>query len=351
MASAQPVGVALVGGGLFIKQQHLPAVLKTDLLSLKAIFSRSLKSAEETAALVTKDGVKPDLYSSDSGAGKAWKDLLQRDDISAVIIALPITNQPEYIEAALTAGKHVLAEKPIGPHVEAGKKLIDFYKKVSAENNAIFAVAENFRFYESFRYAADEAKKLGEVQHFSFKVMNMMSRDNQYYNTSWRTKPEYQGGFLLDGGVHHAAASRMFLSGESKPASVRAFTTQAQEHLPPIDTVMAIIKTKAGAVGTFQLSSGSLIDTFEWDLGLERGVVKVSGQTVTVKPVDGEATTKEFARSSGVTEEVAAWAEALVPGKPNPLQTPEEALADLEFMEKLFRSGEQDAAPQTYELQ
>jgi predicted dehydrogenase len=114
---------------------------------------------------------------------------------------------------------------------------------------------------------------------------------------------------------------------------------------------MAIIKTKAGAVGTFQLSSGSLINAFEWDVSLERGTVKVDGQKVTVKPVDGEESTKEFSRTSGVSEEVAAWAEALVSGKPNALQAPEEALADLEFMEKLFRSGEQDGASQTLELQ
>lgn len=328
-----------------------PAVLKTDLLSLKAIYSRSLKSAQETAALVNKDDVKPDLYSSDSGEGKAYQDLLKRDDIGAVILALPITSQPEYIEAALTAGKHVLAEKPIAPDVAGGKKLIEFYKKVSAEKNVTFAVAENFRFYASFTYAANEAKKLGKVTQFSFKIMNMMSQENQYYKTSWRTKPEYQGGFLLDGGVHHAAASRLFLAGESKAESVRAFTTQAQEHLPPIDTAMAIIKTKAGAVGTFQLSSGSLINAFEWDVSLERGTVKVDGQKVTVKPVDGEESTKEFSRTSGVSEEVAAWAEALVSGKPNALQAPEEALADLEFMEKLFRSGEQDGASQTLELQ
>ncbi|KAI9150409.1 hypothetical protein HJFPF1_10175 [Paramyrothecium foliicola] len=346
MAPAQPVGVAIIGGGLFAKHEHL-----SDLLSLRAIYSRSLKSAQDTAALVDKAGVAPDLYSSDSGDDKSYQALLQRDDIAAVIVALPITSQPEYIEAALSAGKHVLAEKPIAADVAAAKKLVEFANKAAAEKNVTFAVAENYRFQESFTYGAAEAKKLGQVTHFSIKVMHLMQQDNKYYNTSWRTKPEYQGGFLLDGGVHHAAASRLFLSGDNKPASVRAFTTQAQEYLPPIDTVVAIIKTKAGAVGTFQLSSGTLMNAFEWDIACERGTVKAVGQKITVKPVDGDEFVKEFPRTSGVPEEVAAWAEAIVSGKPNALQSPEEALADLEFMEKLFRSGEQDGASQTYELQ
>lgn len=202
-----------------------------------------------------------------------------------------------------------------------------------------------------FAYAAEEAKKLGKVTHFSVKVFSLMKPDAKWVGTEWRKKPEYQGGFLLDGGVHHAAATRLFLQGESKPDIVSALTTLTQEHLPPIDTANALVKTKSGASGTFQLSSGSLMSAFEWDFGFERGALKLSGDTVTVKPLDGETTTKDFPRTSGVSEEVAAWAESLVQGKPNPLQSPREALADLEFMEKIFRSGEQDGAPNQYELQ
>ena len=119
-----------------------PAVEKTDLLTLKAIFSRSLKSAKDLAG-IAKDASAVELYSTDAGEGKAYKDLLAREDIDAVIIALPISSQPEYIEAALAAGKHVLAEKPIAPDVATAKKLIDFWKKTSGDNGVGFAIAEN----------------------------------------------------------------------------------------------------------------------------------------------------------------------------------------------------------------
>ncbi|KAF7563205.1 hypothetical protein G7046_g926 [Stylonectria norvegica] len=347
---APNIGIAIIGGGIFAREQHMPAVMKVDSISLKAIYSRSAKSAKETAALDTKGGT-PDLYSDDAGAGHTYHDLLLREDISAVIIALPIKSQPEYIEAALNAGKHVLAEKPIAPDVAGGKKLIEYYKTVSAQQNVTFAVAENVRFWPSFTYAAEAAKGLGKVNHFSIKVFSLMGSDTKWYGTEWRKKPEYQGGFLLDGGVHHAAATRLFLTGESTSVTVRALTSQVQEHLPPIDTVNAIIETKSGASGTFQLSSGSLIDSFEWEFAFEKGTVKVAMETVTVKPVGGKASVKEFDRTTGVSEEVAAWAESLVAGKANALQSPEEALADLEFLEKMFKSGEQDGAVQRYELQ
>lgn len=332
-----------------LTREWQPAILKCDSLSLKAIYSRSLKSAQDTASLNTKAQV--DLYSADSGEGKSYQDLLQREDVSAVIIALPIVSQPEYIEKALKAGKHVLAEKPLAKDVDNGKKLIQYYEDVSSTNDVTFAIAENVRFMPIFTYAAEEAKKLGKVTHFSVKVFSLMKPDAKWIGTEWRKKPEYQGGFLLDGGVHYAAATRLLLKGDSKPDIVSALTTLTHEHLPPIDTVNAIVKTKSGASGTFQASVGSLMSAFEWDFGFEKGAVKVSGDTVTVKPLDGDAVNKDFPRTSGVSEEVAAWAEGLVSGKPNALQSPQEALADLEFMELMFQSGEADGSPKKFKLQ
>jgi len=349
------IGIAIIGGGIFVKEQHLPGVLKCDSLSLKAIFSRSLSSAQATADLIPSLGgsVTPDLYSSDAGVGKTYHDLLLREDIQAVIVALPIISQPEYIEAALTAGKHVLAEKPIAADVAAAKKLIAFADSVGAEKGATLAIAENYRFVPSFTYAREQGSQLGRVTHFSIRVFGHMKTDTKWYKTAWRAKPEYQGGFLLDGGVHHAAASRLFLSGaDNAAATVQAFTNLVQPTLPPIDTVNAIIKTKSGASGSFQHSAGSNLRVFEWEIGYEKGTLKTVGEKVTVTPLEGgEPIVKEFTRTSGVAEEIVAWAKAIEDGKPNPLQSPQEALADLEFLEKMFRSGEQNGASQAYEFQ
>ncbi|KAM0521335.1 hypothetical protein ACHAPE_002815 [Trichoderma viride] len=345
------MGVAIIGGGLFVKGSHLPAVLKCEIFSLEAIYSRSLKSAQETADLVPESVKKPDLYAEDAGFNKSYQDLLKRDDISAVIIALPILTQPSFIEEALAAGKHVLAEKPIAKDVASARTLISNAQRICATSNATFAIAENVRFYPSFAYAAGEAAKFGKVHNFSVRVLWRVEPDNKWYNTAWRKTPDYQGGFLLDAGVHWAAATRLLLSGEgNKPESVQAFTAQMCEHLPPIDTLNAIVKTQSGGSGSFQHSAGSLLQVFEWSFSYEKGSVKIVGETVTVKPVDGEESVKEFSRTNGVTEEVAAWAQSIIDGKVNPLQAPKQALADLEFMEKMFTSGDENGSTQKYEL-
>jgi predicted dehydrogenase len=57
-------------------------VLASEHLDLKAVYSRSLRSAEDTAKA---SGKQVELYSEDSKQG--YKDVLNREDVDAVIIA------------------------------------------------------------------------------------------------------------------------------------------------------------------------------------------------------------------------------------------------------------------------
>ena len=140
---------------------------------MKAIYSRSLKSAESL-------GTNVDLYSDDSGVGHTYHDLLSRDDITAVILALPITIQPEFIEAALAAGKHVLSEKPIAGTVSRAEQLIAYSKSNAVKGNATWAVAENYRFLETYRFGAREIKRLGRILGFQVKVFGNVQPGDKY---------------------------------------------------------------------------------------------------------------------------------------------------------------------------
>lgn len=119
-----------------------------------------------------------------------------------------------------------------------------------------------------------------------------------------------------------------------------AFTTLLKEHLPPVDTVDAILKTNTGIQGTFQSSVGTTLTGSEWTIACEKGSVTVSDSVVTTRPIDGEEIVKTVPdEGMCVTPEVRAWGEGLVKGRQNPEQTPEEALADLELVSSTFRSS------------
>ena len=149
--------------------------------------------------------------------------------------------------------------------------------------------------------------------------------------TEWRKTPTHQGGFLLDGGVHFTAALRLLL-GSDPIVRLSAYSNQLQEHLPPVDSIDAILRTRSGATGTFSLSFGTTLSRSEWIVGCERGSVSVSGSTI-ITIIDGKEEKAEVEdERSGVPPEVRKWGEALTSGVQNGRQIPEEALADLELV-------------------
>ncbi|KAI0164332.1 NAD(P)-binding protein [Hypoxylon sp. FL1284] len=349
-----PIGIAIIGGGIFVKEQHIPAALASPLLSIKALWSRSLKTAEEAAKLIPADAGPVDLYSTDSGEGKSYDDILKRDDIAGLILALPIVDQPDYIEKALAAGKHVLSEKPVAKDVATAGDLVLRAHETEARTGASWAVAENFRFVATYAHAAAEVRSLGRVTGFVVRVNFRLEPTDKYFQTAWRAAPAHQGGFLLDAGVHFTAALRRVLGPDNAVESVVALTSRATDYLPAVDSVNAVLKTKSGAVGSFVNSAGSLDRVFEYSVACEGGVVRAEpAKVTTVRGAGKDAVTEEktFEPGFAVKEEVQAWAEAVQSGVPNPEQTPEKALGDLELLESMLTSGEWGGKAQTLQFQ
>ena len=94
---------------------HLPglAALGSDV-ALKAVYSRSKSSATSLSAAAKEKLNQNDpvsVYSNEGSKEEGLDALLARADIQAVIVVLPINQQPEIILQALAAGKNVLSEK------------------------------------------------------------------------------------------------------------------------------------------------------------------------------------------------------------------------------------------------
>ncbi|KAL2847810.1 hypothetical protein BJY01DRAFT_212443 [Aspergillus pseudoustus] len=335
-----PINVALIGGGIWAQEEHLPAIEAAQDLELKAIFSRSLASAKSTAALISHP---VDLYSDELGDGYA--EILNRSDIDAVVISLPIANQEKYIRAALLAGKHVLSEKPVAENVQTAEELIKWYR--TEIKGATWAVAENFRFLNSYAYAAEQIKSLGKIIGFHGRQHGFVELNWKFNLTEWRRTPTHQGGYLLDGGVHYIASLRTLLGAQpgNEIARVSAFTGQLQPYLPPVDTADVILRTKSGVTGTFQISRGTTLRADEWTVAAEKGWVTVEGGKVTISRGE-EVEVKDVPNErTGVPPEIRSWGRSLVEGKVAKEQEPEAALADLEVIELILKSGESDGSP------
>lgn len=135
-----------------------------------------------------------------------------------------------------------------------------------------------------------------------------------------------------------------------------AYTDLLREHLPPADTLNSIWQTKSASSGSFSLSFGTSLAGGEITIACEQG-----SATITLRPhkviirqgdqAGGVFTEKDFPATNGITETVAAWAEGLQAGKLDSRLDPAEALADLEVMEAMLLSGQEQGKSRNLEHQ
>ncbi|KAJ7735652.1 oxidoreductase family protein [Mycena maculata] len=353
-------GIAILGAGIFAKEAHLPALsaLGSDSLPLLAVYSRSEKSSRECSAAAAELGLGPAPAIYHDGDPSVNLDaLLARPDITAVIVVLPITLQPSVILKALAAGKHVLSEKPVAPDVAGGISLIKAYNE-KYKKNLVWRVAENFEAEPGFRAAGEliAAGKIGKVSFFKAVVTNHVDVDNKYYKTPWRTIPDYQGGFLLDGGVHTVGALRTMLP---EPLThLSSFASLNHEHLKPHDTIHAVAKAGSHFHGIVELTFGMPTkSTPASDLFVITGsegwlsvnFAKADGASVlrlTIKravKVEGKPTEEVVEvvdqPARGVEAEFASFFDAIAGKETLNLGDPLEALKDVAFIQAGLNSG------------
>ena len=135
--------------------------------------------------------------------------------------------------------------------------------------------------------------------------------------------------------MHFIAGLRLLLGAAGEEVNqVVSFADLLVDRLGPHDTVHAVASTKSGAKGTITISFGT-----EHKKGLEVEIVTTNG-TVTWNPEEVKVSdkTQKFAFSSGVKAEVAVFGKSLESETPDSKQTPEEAFADLQFLEGLLES-------------
>ncbi|KAG8737653.1 hypothetical protein FRC10_007958 [Ceratobasidium sp. 414] len=263
---------------------HLPGLgaFGPDQVTLKAVYSRSKSSASSLSELAKEKLGLSDtvsVYSDDGSKEEGLDALLARPDIQAVIVVLPLTQQPDIVLRALAAGKHVLSEKPVAKDVKTGLALIEKWETEFKPKGLIWRVAEQFEVEPAYAEAARKIKAgaIGEVRSFNYSVMNSTDKSSQWYNTAWRTVPEYQGGFVLDGGVHNAAALRLILPFSLGTSTLSGFASLTRDYLAPHDTVQAVIQANQTSADNAHPPHGVLELSWSAPTGFSRNVLTVIG--------------------------------------------------------------------------
>jgi predicted dehydrogenase len=229
--------LGIIGTGIAANQLYLPELER-------------LRSKIEVVAVANRRKAKARSFAKRAGVAvvcQSGEELLARADIDAVLLSLPIDVIATWVKKALAAGKHVLSEKPIAASVAEGRRLI----RAAEKFQRVWLVGENFFFAPHVRAAAGwvGAKRLGSVRLVEASKLVWMARGNKYFETAWRRRPRFVGGFVADGGVHVANVVRELFG---MPSTVESITASQRRELPPLDTVVAALAFPSGAVGVWR---------------------------------------------------------------------------------------------------
>jgi predicted dehydrogenase len=189
------------------------------------------------------------------------------------------------------------------------------------------------------KWIVDE-KAVGQLNHFHLKIWRNIKAGGKYYETEWRKSPQYQGGFILDGGIHHVALLR-YVSGQ-EIIETRGFARQVAPHMPPLDTVNTGILL-GGATGTFSMSFASTKSATEYIFIGTKGSLSITGSPLEtmlkLEDVAGNRIRDETVKNQAVEQEIKAFLDAVEAANSESRAGSEEALNDLAVIESLCSGG------------
>lgn len=226
-----PLRVGLIGCGSIARLSHIP-LLHAAGAKVVACASRSAESAKLAA----------DEAGGDVEVFVHWNDLVQSDNVDAVVIATPNALHAGQALGAIRASKHVLIEKPISISVEQADAVIDAAKRF----DVVAMTAHNVRFDPTVQALRESRDDWGVVHSVRAGFSHAGPR-------AWAPRSEWffdprlsGGGALMDLGVHLVDTLRYLLDDDF--ATLSATVDQA-----PIEQDAALsFATHRGVVGTLQ---------------------------------------------------------------------------------------------------
>jgi len=148
-----------------------------------------------------------------------YREILKRDTIEVVDIATHPEERESLLRSALTAGKHVLSQKPFVLDLDTGREIVDLAEKRGVQ----LAVNQNGRWAPHFRYMT-EVVAGGHIGTVTAVHMSVTWNHNWIAGTPFENIPFL---ILYDFGIHWFDMMTV-LMGDRQPTGVFASAARAQ---------------------------------------------------------------------------------------------------------------------------
>ena len=191
-----------------------------------------------------------------------WREVLDRDDIDIVDVCVPGHLHAEVAIAALEAGKHVIAEKPLANTLAEAEKMVAT-AKAARERGVHSMVGFNYRRVPALALAQRHIAegRLGDVRQVRVSYLQDWLADDAAPMT-WRLRRELAGSGALGDLASHAVDQVRFLLGQEVTA-VNAMThtfvpqrtgADGPEEVTVDDAAWGTLRTDGGAVVSLEVT-------------------------------------------------------------------------------------------------
>lgn len=200
-----------------------------------------------------------------------WKTVVDDRSVDVVVVATPNGYTAEIGIAALSAGKHVLVEKPPGRNLVEAGQLADASRKAGR----VLKVGFNHRYHP----AITKAHRLltdGMIGELITIRARYGHGGRPGYEKEWRGNPAIAGGGeLTDQGVHIADLIHWFAG---LPTEVFAMLQTSVWPIHPLeDNAFGLLRFASGAVASVHTSWTQWKNLFSFEIFGQRGSLTIEG--------------------------------------------------------------------------
>ena len=176
MSDAMRVGV--IGAGAVLQVAHLPVLKKLKGIEVAALADTDLAKAR---ALASRHGI-PSVYDD-------IEELLRHEPVDALLICTPNHLHESHVVTALSAGAHVLVEKPLALTAASAQRIV----RQAERSDKVVMVGMNHRYRQDAQAIRSfvQSGELGEID--SVRAGWHMARPTRA-GLGWRQRREESGG-------------------------------------------------------------------------------------------------------------------------------------------------------------
>lgn len=236
MTDKPPVRVAVVGAGAISQVAHLPILVEREDVDVVAVTDLDVHKAETLSRRFSI----PMVVTAD--------EVLDLDDLDAVVLCTPNSIHEEMAIAALEHGRHVFVERPLATSSEGASRVVE----AAVRTGRVLTVGFPHRFRPEI-IALKSFVEGGELGTPYAARGSWLTRSFPSHRASWRADHEIAGGgALVDLGVP-ALDMALFVLGYPEAKRVSCIVASEEESVEHSATLM--VEFEGGMALTMEVSN------------------------------------------------------------------------------------------------